>query len=131
MNRNTWIAAAVLIVACDGDGCDSGAQLYQTADRAPSLKEDAIAQLDHLGPTLIDDGINFGVYSAHAERIELLLFDDPEAALPTQQFEMARFGDVWNLHVEGVGLGQHYGFVAWGPNWPYDPEFFPGSQIGF
>ena len=44
---------------------------------------------------------------------------------------MARFGDVWNLHVEGVGLGQHYGFVAWGPNWPYDPEFFPGSQIGF
>ena len=75
MSRNTWIAAAVLIVACDGDGCDSGAQLYQTADRAPSLKEDAIAQLDHLGPTLIDDGINFGVYSAHAERIELLLFD--------------------------------------------------------
>ena len=44
---------------------------------------------------------------------------------------MTRIGDVWNLYVEGVGLGQHYGYVAWGPNWTYDEDFYPGSQLGF
>ena len=90
-----------------------------------------IERLEHLGPTLIDKGVNFGVYSERAERIELLLFDDPEAAQPTRQFPMERFGDVWNLHVEGIGVGQHYGFIAWGPNWPYDPDWLPGSVKGF
>src|SRR5262249_41384731 len=41
------------------------------------------------------------------------------------------FGDVWNVYVEGVGLGQHYGYVAWGPNWTYDPDWYPGSIKGF
>jgi len=27
---------------------------------------------------------------------------------------MQRYGDVWNLFVEGIGLGQHYGYIAWG-----------------
>jgi glycogen operon protein len=30
-----------------------------------------------------------------------------------------------------VGLGQYYGFIAWGPNWPYDPDWYPGSIKGF
>jgi isoamylase len=107
------------------------AHLYATHDHAPELKTSGIAALDHLGPTLNEKGINFGVYSERAERMELLLFDSPEDSLPIQRFEMARFGDVWNLYVEGLGYGQHYGFVAWGPNWPYDPAFKPGSLLGF
>ena len=72
MKFNLWTVTALMIVACEGDGCEPGAQLYQTEDFAPSLQEQAIAQLDHLGPSLIDEGVNFGVYSAHAERMELL-----------------------------------------------------------
>ncbi|MBL9038462.1 MAG: glycosyl hydrolase [Archangium sp.] len=118
----------VCLAAC---GPTSGPRLYATSDRAPSLEAARIENLEHMGPTLVDQGINFAVYSERAERIELALFDDPDSDRPTRQFPMKRFGDVWNLYVEGVGLGQHYGFIAWGPNWPYDPAFVPGSIIGF
>ncbi len=117
----------VLLVACDGDHI----RLYHTEPIAPSLTEAGVAALDHLGPSLVDDGVNFSVYSAHAERIDLLLFDDPEDNQAAQEFELERFGDVWNLYVEGVGLGQHYGFRAWGPNWPVDGDWLPGRIDGF
>lgn len=114
-------------------GCvsDEYTRLYFTRDKAESLDWDAIGNLDHLGPTLVDDGVNFGVYAEHAERIEVLLFDDPESDRPTQQFPLTRYGDVWNLYIEGIGPGQHYGLVAWGPNWTYDESFHPGSTAGF
>jgi isoamylase len=114
-------------------GCasDDYTRLYFTAEKAPSLTWADIEALEHLGPTLTDRGVNFGVYSLNAERMEVLLFEDPESARPVQQFEMTRFGDVWNLYVEGIGAGQHYGYVAWGPNWPHDETFYPGSLIGF
>ncbi|MBS1151211.1 MAG: hypothetical protein H6Q89_2909, partial [Myxococcaceae bacterium] len=104
------------------------ARLYHTESKAPSIDAKAIENLDTLGPTLVavDKGINFSVYSERAERIELLLFDDPESNFPTRQFQMQRYGDVWNLFVEGIGLGQHYGYIAWGPNWKYDPAWYPG-----
>jgi len=95
------------------------------------LDEERIKNLEHLGAMLVDKGANFGVYSSRATRVELLLFDDPEASLPTRRFPMTRFGDVWNVYVEGVGLGQYYGYVAWGPNWDYDESWYPGSIIGF
>ncbi|MBE2249059.1 MAG: glycosyl hydrolase [Myxococcus sp.] len=109
----------------------TSARLYQTQDKAPSLNAQAIENLSHMGPTLIDKGINFAVYSERAERIELLLFDNPESNTATRQFPMKRFGDVWNLYVEGIGVGQHYGFITFGPNWPYQPDFVPGTIKGF
>ncbi|MCA9494008.1 MAG: glycosyl hydrolase, partial [Myxococcales bacterium] len=118
------------LLAC---GCASAeyTRLYHVQDKADELDWDSIAALDHLGPTITERGVNFGVYSAHAERVELMLFDDPDADRPTQQFPMTQYGDVWNLYVEGVGSGQTYGYVAWGPNWPYDETFVPGSTTGF
>jgi len=105
--------------------------MYSVSDKAPSLTWNAIANLDHMGPTIIDGGVNFAVYSENADRVELLLFEDPESDLPTKQYELVKSGDVWNGFVEGVGVGQHYGYIAWGPNWPYDPEWLPGTTIGF
>jgi isoamylase len=118
-----------LVLSC---GPTTSARLYQTQDKAPSLDAQKIENLDHMGPTLIDKGVNFAVYSERAERIELLLFDADKADsnTPTRQFPMKRFGDVWNLYVEGVGVGQHYGFIVWGPNWTYDPAFVPGTAKG-
>jgi glycogen operon protein len=118
-----------LVLSC---GPTTSARLYQTQDKAPSLDAQKIENLDHMGPTLIDKGVNFAVYSERAERIELLLFDadKTESNTPTKQFPMKRFGDVWNLYVEGVGVGQHYGFIVWGPNWTYDPKFVPGTAQG-
>ena len=106
-------------------------RMYAMSDKAPSLSWSDIEALEHMGPTIIDGGVNFSVYSENAERIELLLFEDPETDLPTIQFELQREGDVWNGFVEGVGVGQHYGYIAWGPNWPYDPDWIPGTTTGF
>jgi isoamylase len=117
-----------LIAAC---ASEDYVRLYHTEDKAPSLEWDAIGAFDHMGPTLVDRGANFALHSRSATRVELLLFDDPEAERPTQQFEMARYDDVWNVYVEGVGPGQHYGFIAWGPNWEFDEAWYPGSLEGF
>jgi isoamylase len=121
------LIAVLALAACD----DDYVQLYATQPLAPSLTEAEVRNLDTLGPTRIDQGVNFSVYSARATRLELLLFDDPESERPAQQFEMVSIGDVWNLHVEGIGLGQHYGYVAWGPNWEYDAAWLPGQIDGF
>jgi len=118
----------VLLAACADDDYT---RLYHTQDKADDLSWEAIGNLEHLGPTVYDNGVNFGLYSARAERVELLLFDDPESDRPVQQFPLTRYDDVWNLYVEGVGLGQHYGYIAWGPNWTWDRHFYPGSVIGF
>ncbi len=121
----------MLLLALLSCAAENYPRIYHTESKAPSLTWEGIESLDHMGPTLIDRGVNFAVYSEAAERIELLLFDDPESELPTQQYEMIRQGDVWNIYIEGLGLGQHYGYIAWGPNWTYDPAFYPGSTIGF
>ena len=121
--------AALCTAACPPPG--EHVHLYGTKPKAPSLDAAEIEALGHLGPTMVDQGINFSVYSERASRIEVMLFDDPESDRPTRQFPMERFGDVWNLYVEGIGLGQHYGYIAWGPNWEYDEKWYPGAIDGF
>ena len=72
-----------------------------------------------MGASLTGDGVNFAVFSAHAERIELCLFT------PDGRKEMARLdigdrdGDIWHIHVGGLTVGTVYGFRAHGP---YAPE---------
>lgn len=125
------LCGLLLLSGCEVESGEDYVALYERSAKAPSLTEAGIKALDHLGATLIDQGANFGIYSENATRMELLLFDDPESERPTRRIEMDRIGDVYNVYVEGVGRGQFYGVVAWGPNWTYDPEWFPGSVKGF
>lgn len=133
MRYSSLIFVLAFAVSVLGNACarEDGARLYRTLPLAPSLTEAQVRALDTLGPTQVDLGVNFSLYSATAERVEVLLFDDPESNQPTRQFPLTRFGDVWNVFVEGIGLGQAYGFIAWGPNWKYTPNWFPGSIFGF
>ncbi len=72
-----------------------------------------------MGATLTGDGVNFAVFSAHAELIELCLFTadgrKETARLPIRD----RDGDIWHMHVGGLTAGTVYGFRAHGP---YAPE---------
>jgi isoamylase len=122
-----------LALVLTGGACAKSdyAHIYQTAPFAPSYARESIANLEHMGATLVDKGVNFAVYSEHATKLQLALFDDPESNRPTRQLDMVRQGDVWNLYVEGVGIGQAYGFIAWGPNWDFDPRWYCGSIHGF
>jgi len=125
-------ALGALIVATSGCTDESDrVRLFRALPLAPSYTEAMVADLQVLGPTVVDAGTNFSVYSANATRLEVLLFDDPDSPRPTRQFEMVRFGDVWNVYVEGIGYGQHYGYVAWGPNWPHVDSWLPGRIDGF
>ncbi len=72
-----------------------------------------------MGATITGDGVNFAVFSAHAERIELCLFS-PDGRKELVRLPLRdRDGDIWHIHVGGLTAGAVYGFRAHGP---YDPE---------
>ena len=72
-----------------------------------------------MGATLTPDGVNFAIFSAHADRMELCLFT-PDGRHETSRIPLTqRDGDVWHIHVAGLRAGCVYGFRAHGP---YAPE---------
>ncbi|MBO5752124.1 MAG: glycosyl hydrolase [Proteobacteria bacterium] len=132
----TSMLALTLGMGCMMTSCDNDAPtlMYDTQNIAPSLADKSqSAVMDYLGPTMIDGGVQFAVYSENATRIEVLLFDNPESSTPTMRFPLVKQGktNVWTIFIHGIGEGQHYGYIAWGPNWPYDESFEPGSTRGF
>jgi isoamylase len=73
-------------------------------------------QRSPLGATPGGSGTNFAVASEPAERVVLCLFDDEgsEKHVPLPAFDEG----VWHGFVQGVGVGQRYGYRVIGP---YDP----------
>jgi len=72
-----------------------------------------------LGAALCAKGVNFAVYSKHAERISLLLFDKP-GGKPTDIIELELGAKhIWHTFVHGLKAGQLYGYKARGP---YEPK---------
>jgi isoamylase len=74
-----------------------------------------------LGATWNKRGVNFAVFSSHATRVELALFDAVSGAESVRYDLSARNGDVWHgfLPARHAGPGAHYAFYVHGPN---DPE---------
>ena len=76
-----------------------------------------------LGATVLPEGVNFSVFSRHATRIELLLFDNAAQAQPTRVVDFDprkhRTYYYWHVFVPGIRPGQLYAYRAFGP---FDPE---------
>jgi glycogen operon protein len=69
-----------------------------------------------LGPTWDGQGTNFSLFSEHAERVQLCLFDGDDE----ERIEMANHtAHNWHVYLPGVGPGQRYGYRVHGP---YEPE---------
>ncbi len=68
-----------------------------------------------LGVSLTATGINVAVWSAHAEAIEVCLFDDAGDAEIARIALPCRRGPVFHGHIEGVVAGARYGLRAHGP----------------
>jgi len=67
-----------------------------------------------LGAHCEDGGINFAVFSAHAQEIELCLFD-PSGTHELRRLALpGRSGDVWHGRLQGAGAGLVYGLRAHG-----------------
>ncbi|MBL8639501.1 MAG: glycogen debranching protein GlgX [Alphaproteobacteria bacterium] len=82
-----------------------------------------------LGATWDGQGTNFSIFSAHATRVELCLFDaqgereDHRIALPEYTDE------VWHGYLQGVGPGQIYGYRVYGPYEPKDGHRFNPNKL--
>lgn len=72
-----------------------------------------------MGASLDGDGVNFALFSAHAEKVELCLFS-PDGRRELDRIALRdRDGDIWHVHVGGLTPGTLYGYRVHGP---YVPE---------
>ncbi|MFT3766263.1 MAG: hypothetical protein QM820_12240 [Minicystis sp.] len=100
----------------------------------PSAREPAPATAaGRLGATPGKDGTVFRVWSKHATRVELLLFDRVDDAAPARSIvlEVAthRVYHYWSVSVPGVGPGQLYGFRVHGPWDPVAGQRFDPTKV--
>jgi isoamylase len=69
------------------------------------------------------DGVNFVLFSRHATRVRLELYQNADDSLPTKIINLDparnRTGDVWHVWLRGIPSGQLYGYRIEGP---YEPE---------
>jgi glycogen operon protein len=86
-----------------------------------------------LGAAVLPDGINFSVFSRHARRVELLLFDDVEEPRPTRTIDLEarehRTYHYWHGFVPGIRAGQLYGYRVTGPFAPEHGLRFDPSKV--
>ena len=68
------------------------------------------------GATWDGEGVNFSIFSEHAESVDLCLFDEEGEEHRIQMNKRTALN--WHCYVPGVSPGQRYGFRVHGP---YDP----------
>jgi glycogen operon protein len=75
-----------------------------------------------LGAAVVDDGVNFSLFSRSATGVELLFFDRDDDASPARVVridpETNRTYHYWHAFVPGVRPGQLYGYRVQGPSAP-------------
>ncbi len=82
-----------------------------------------------LGATFDGDGVNFALFSAHADRVELCLYDDG-GQTETARLTLPEFTDeVWNGYVPGLKPGQLYGYRVHGPFRPEEGHRFNPNKL--
>ena len=85
------------------------------------------------GVHLAKDGVNFSLFSRHAARVWLLLFDHVDATTPVQTIELDpghyKTGDMWHIRILGAGRGLVYAYRVDGPFQPERGHRFDASHI--
>jgi len=80
-----------------------------------------------LGAEVQSGGVNFSLFSAHAERVELCLFD---AEGNEQRVDLpVRTGDIWHGFLPGAKAGQRYGYRVHGPWQPAQGHRFNAAKL--
>ncbi len=86
-----------------------------------------------LGATCYPQGVNFCLFSKHAEHVELWLFDQEGDAKPSRTFSLCaeknRTFYYWHIFVEGLGPGQLYGYKVFGENNPNEGLLFDSDKL--
>ena len=87
-----------------------------------------INEITSLGAQLDHNGANFAIFSAHADRVELVLLDEEHRVEHTIDVS-TRTGDVWHAYVAGVCSGQRYAYRVHGPWAPDDGHRFNAAKL--
>ena len=98
---------------------------------APQLKLAAVREgLPYpKGATWDGEGTNFALFSAHATRVELCLYDST-GQHETARIELPEYRDeVWHGYVPGVMPGTIYGFRVHGPYKPEEGHRFNPNKL--
>jgi isoamylase len=109
------------------------------ADAATDASPGTTGYVPPLGASIEGGTLHLRARSVHATRLEVSLFkDDAAPAKLTVLLARAAGGDTWEASVPvadvraaGIAGTILYGYRAWGPNWPYDASWTPGSAAGF
>ncbi|MDR1930217.1 MAG: glycogen debranching protein GlgX [Treponema sp.] len=75
-----------------------------------------------LGASLTETGVNFSLFSRHAEEVTLILFDSAEKESPRAEFKLDKqsnkTGDIWHCHIRKLKEGSCYLYRVGGPYLP-------------
>ncbi len=84
-----------------------------------------------LGATWDGLGVNFALFSEHAERVELCLFDAPDATAESRRIPVVeRTDQVWHVYLSDIFPGQLYGYRVYGPYAPAEGlRFNPAKMV--
>jgi len=83
-----------------------------------------------LGATWDGAGVNFAIFSEHATRVELCLFDSPAAEHESARIPLPEQTDmVWHGYLPGVWPGQLYGYRVHGPWAPLEGHRFNPAKV--
>lgn len=82
-----------------------------------------------LGAHFDGRGVNFALFSEHATKVELCLFD-PTGRRQIEKFvPPGRTEHVWHCHITGIGPGQLYGYRVHGPYEPQNGHRFNPNKL--
>ncbi len=82
-----------------------------------------------LGATWDGEGVNFALFSEHAEKVELCLFD-ARGRRETDRIEMREQTDlVWHCYLPGAEPGLLYGYRVYGPYQPQRGHRFNPNKL--
>jgi isoamylase len=83
-----------------------------------------------LGATWDGVGVNFALFSEHATRVELCLFDSPAAETESLTIPLTEHTDmVWHGYLPDVRPGQLYGYRVHGPYEPNQGHRFNPNKV--
>ncbi len=71
-----------------------------------------------LGASCTERGVNFALFSAHATRVEVCIYDEQGTTEIARHVLPEYTDEVWHGHVPGLQAGARYGYRVHGP---YDP----------
>ncbi len=83
-----------------------------------------------LGASIQGDGVNFALFSEHATKVELCLFDSADAAMESRRIALPeKTNQVWHGYVPELAAGQIYGYRVHGPDNPAGGHRFNPRKV--